>query len=122
MGGRRFTLLGGELLQRRLRVGSIDPDCPKTNNLEWYDPQMLITENGSLKITLAAERNHDMDYMGGMMSTWNKFCFTGGLIVANVMLPGRSDIAGLWPAVWTMGNLGALVFPPPVHPKANSNN
>ncbi|KAK1230580.1 hypothetical protein PQX77_006317 [Marasmius sp. AFHP31] len=77
-----------------------------TNNLEWYDPEALITENGSLKITISAKRSHDMDYMGGMMSTWNKFCFTGGLIVANVMLPGRSDVAGFWPAVWTMGNLG----------------
>ncbi|KAL0069164.1 hypothetical protein AAF712_003852 [Marasmius tenuissimus] len=81
-----------------------------TNNMEWYDPTGLITENGSLKITLSATRNHDKDYMGGMMSTWNKFCFTGGLIVANIMLPGRSDVAGLWPGVWTMGNLGALSF------------
>ncbi|KAK1227722.1 hypothetical protein PQX77_009273 [Marasmius sp. AFHP31] len=77
-----------------------------TNNMEWYDPAGLITENGSLKITLSATLNHDKDYMGGMMSTWNKFCFTGGLIVANIMLPGRSDVVGLWPGVWTMGNLG----------------
>jgi len=41
-----------------------------------------------------------------MMSTWNKFCFTGGLIVTNVMLPGATNVFGLWPAVWTMGNLG----------------
>ncbi|KAF9260352.1 beta-glucan synthesis-associated [Marasmius fiardii PR-910] len=81
-----------------------------TNNLEWYDPEQLITEGGSLKISLGAKRNHDLDYMGGMMSTWNKFCFTGGLIVANVMLPGMSNVAGLWPAVWTMGNLGRAGF------------
>ncbi|KAJ7059434.1 beta-glucan synthesis-associated protein-domain-containing protein [Mycena amicta] len=41
-----------------------------------------------------------------MMSTWNKFCFTGGLILANVMLPGTTNVFGLWPALWTMGNLG----------------
>ena len=40
------------------------------------------------------------------MQTWNRFCFTGGYIEASVSLPGRSDVAGLWPAVWTMGNLG----------------
>lgn len=40
------------------------------------------------------------------MSTWNKFCFTGGLIETSVMLPGINNIVGLWPAVWTMGNLG----------------
>jgi beta-glucan synthesis-associated protein KRE6 len=41
-----------------------------------------------------------------MMSTWNKFCFTGGYIEASVQLPGVSNIVGLWPAIWTMGNLG----------------
>ncbi|KAL0569232.1 hypothetical protein V5O48_012732 [Marasmius crinis-equi] len=76
-----------------------------TNNMEWYDPEGLTTENGSLKITLSAKPNHDLDYTSGMMSTWNKFCFTGGLVVANIMLPGRSDITGLWPGVWSMGNL-----------------
>jgi beta-glucan synthesis-associated protein KRE6 len=44
--------------------------------------------------------------MGGMVSTWNKFCFTGGLVVASVVLPGRSTVEGLWPAIWAMGNLG----------------
>ncbi|KAK7026883.1 hypothetical protein VNI00_015425 [Paramarasmius palmivorus] len=42
----------------------------------------------------------------GMMSTWNKFCFTGGTFLASVSLPGISNVAGLWPAVWAMGNLG----------------
>src|SRR5258708_33957127 len=41
-----------------------------------------------------------------MMTSWNKFCFTGGLIVANVSLPGASNVVGLWPAIWTLGNLG----------------
>lgn len=48
-----------------------------TNNLEWYDPETLTTVGGSLQITLRRERNHGMQYMGGMMATWNKFCFTG---------------------------------------------
>ncbi|KAJ3981074.1 beta-glucan synthesis-associated, partial [Lentinula detonsa] len=41
-----------------------------------------------------------------MMSTWNKFCFTGGLFEASVMLPGINNVVGMWPAVWAMGNLG----------------
>lgn len=59
------------------------------------------------------------------MSSWNKFCFTGGYFVgeytltsasdyrltravtqANVSLPGSSKLYGLWPAIWAMGNLG----------------
>ena len=35
-----------------------------------------------------------------MIQTWNKFCFTGGYIEANVSLPGLADVAGLWPAIW----------------------
>lgn len=77
-----------------------------TNNLEWYDPAAITTANGSLVITLSAKETHNLNYQGGMMSTWNKFCFTGGYIEASVMLPGVNDIVGLWPAVWTMGNLG----------------
>ncbi len=41
-----------------------------------------------------------------MLTTWNKFCFTGGYVEANVSLPGVNNVVGLWPAVWTMGNLG----------------
>jgi beta-glucan synthesis-associated protein KRE6 len=78
--------------------------------MEWYDPSAITTKDGSLVITLSKQRNHDRDYMGGMMSTWNKFCFTGGLIETNVMLPGSNNIHGLWPAVWTMGNLGECGF------------
>jgi beta-glucanase (GH16 family) len=40
------------------------------------------------------------------MSTWNKFCFTGGILLSSVTLPGINNVAGLWPAVWSMGNLG----------------
>lgn len=41
-----------------------------------------------------------------MVQTWNKFCFTGGIVETSVVLPGINNVMGLWPAVWTMGNLG----------------
>lgn len=78
----------------------------QTNNLEWYDPAAITTKNGALEITLSKKETHDLDYQGGMMSSWNKFCFTGGLVVASVTLPGAPNIVGLWPAIWAMGNLG----------------
>ncbi|THH34124.1 hypothetical protein EUX98_g167 [Antrodiella citrinella] len=77
-----------------------------TNNLEWYDPAAITTRNGSLEITLERKETHGLNFQGGMMSTWNKFCFTGGLLEVSVVLPGVNNIVGLWPAVWTMGNLG----------------
>ena len=36
----------------------------------------------------------------------NKFCFTGGYLESSVQLPGANNVLGLWPAIWTMGNLG----------------
>jgi beta-glucanase (GH16 family) len=77
-----------------------------TNNLEWYDPEAVTTKEGALTITFSEKRNHDLNYQGGLLSTWNKFCFTGGYIETSVVLPGMSNVVGLWPAVWTMGNLG----------------
>ncbi|TRM64746.1 beta-glucan synthesis-associated [Schizophyllum amplum] len=77
-----------------------------TVNKEWYDPKAITTKDGALRITLTKEENHNLNYTGGMMQTWNKFCFTGGLIEAAVTLPGANDVLGLWPAVWAMGNLG----------------
>ncbi|KIY66706.1 glycoside hydrolase family 16 protein [Cylindrobasidium torrendii FP15055 ss-10] len=77
-----------------------------TNNMEWYDPAGVTTGNGSMLITLSVKPTHGLDYQGGMVQTWNKFCFTGGLVEAAVRLPGTHNIAGLWPAVWGMGNLG----------------
>jgi len=77
-----------------------------TNNMEWYDPAALTTKDGSLHVTLSRKATHGLNYQGGMMSTWNSFCFTGGLVEVSVRLPGLNDVMGLWPAVWTMGNLG----------------
>ncbi|KAF9049741.1 beta-glucan synthesis-associated [Panaeolus papilionaceus] len=77
-----------------------------TNNLEWYDPEAITTKGGALVITLSAKETHGLNYEGGMLTTWNKFCFTGGYFEASVQLPGSNDVAGLWPAVWAMGNLG----------------
>ncbi|KAF8798720.1 glycoside hydrolase family 16 protein [Phlegmacium glaucopus] len=73
-----------------------------TKNLEWYDPAAVTTQGGSLVITLSQKETHDLNYEGGM----NKFCFTGGYVETSVQLPGANNVLGLWPAIWTMGNLG----------------
>ncbi|KII90889.1 glycoside hydrolase family 16 protein [Plicaturopsis crispa FD-325 SS-3] len=85
---------------------AVDLHYWSTGNYEWYDPAAITTSNGSLKITLEKKETHNLHYQGGMMSTWNKFCFTGGYVETSVVLPGVNNIVGLWPAVWTMGNLG----------------
>lgn len=63
--------------------------------MEWYDPGQITTDGGDLVITLKKEHNHESkDYLGGMMSTWNKFCYTGGLVEVAVTLPGSSSVRG----------------------------
>ncbi|PAV24064.1 beta-glucan synthesis-associated [Pyrrhoderma noxium] len=77
-----------------------------TADLEWYDPSAITTKDGYLQITMSKKDTHELQYQSGQMTSWNKFCFTGGYIEVNVSLPGFSDVSGFWPAVWTMGNLG----------------
>jgi beta-glucanase (GH16 family) len=88
-------------------IYNVDSASDQTGNLEWYDPNAITTNNGYLEITFSANPEHDLNYTGGLMSSWNKFCFTGGLIEASVLLPGTYNVAGFWPAIWTMGNLGS---------------
>ena len=66
----------------------------QTNNLEWYNPDRVTTKNGSLIITLDKFPSHGLDYEGAMLSTWNRFCFTGGYFEAAVSLPGTSNVYG----------------------------
>ncbi|KAJ3845471.1 beta-glucan synthesis-associated [Lentinula raphanica] len=85
---------------------AVDLHYWETNNLEWYSPQAVTTANGSLVITLSEKNNHDLNFQGGLVATWNKFCFTGGYVETSLVIPGANNVLGLWPAVWTMGNLG----------------
>ncbi|KAK9451029.1 Skn1 protein [Limtongia smithiae] len=77
-----------------------------TTDLEWYDPDAITTKNGTLIITLDAFHNHNLDYRSGMLQSWNKLCFKGGRVSVSVSLPGMGSVNGLWPGLWTMGNLG----------------
>ncbi|OZJ03629.1 hypothetical protein BZG36_03729 [Bifiguratus adelaidae] len=54
---------------------------------------------------MSKKNNHGLNYTSGMLQSWNKFCFTGGIMEVNVSLPGTGTVSGLWPGVWTLGNL-----------------
>ncbi|ODQ64434.1 beta-glucan synthesis-associated [Nadsonia fulvescens var. elongata DSM 6958] len=85
---------------------AVDIHYAATQDLEWYDPDAATTSEGTLKLTLDAFKNHDLFYRSGMLQSWNKMCFTQGIIEISAKLPGRGDVLGLWPGLWTMGNLG----------------
>lgn len=85
---------------------AVDLHYWQTGNYEWYDPEAVTTRGGSLVISLEQMRDHNQNFRGGMLQSWNKFCFTGGTLVASIQLPGKRTVGGLWPAFWIMGNLG----------------
>lgn len=45
-----------------------------TNDLEYYDPRMVTTRNGSLELSLEKvvdpAKNHDLDYVGASIQSW----------------------------------------------------
>eukprot|EP00598_Pedospumella_elongata_P002282 CAMPEP_0184971486 /NCGR_PEP_ID=MMETSP1098-20130426/3712_1 /TAXON_ID=89044 /ORGANISM="Spumella elongata, Strain CCAP 955/1" /LENGTH=503 /DNA_ID=CAMNT_0027493617 /DNA_START=31 /DNA_END=1542 /DNA_ORIENTATION=- len=69
----------------------------KTNYVEW---------DSGAKQYQALTKN----YTSGMIQSWNKFCFTGGILEMSIELPGEVDSGGLWPAAWLMGNLARATF------------
>ncbi|KAK6204759.1 glucan synthase subunit [Scheffersomyces amazonensis] len=77
-----------------------------TKDLEWYSPDAVTTDNGTLVLRMDAYQNHNLFYRSGMVQSWNQFCFTQGMIQFSARLPNYGTISGLWPGLWTMGNLG----------------
>ncbi len=77
-----------------------------TQDLEWYDPDAAVTQDGYLALQFDAFKNHNLNYRSGMLQSWNKMCFKGGYMEASISLPGRGDTTGFWPGFWAMGNLG----------------
>ena len=85
---------------------AVDLNYWPTGDLEWYSPEAITTKNGSLQITMSEQLNHDLNFQSGMLQSWNKICFTTGILEASISLPGNGATPGFWPGFWSMGNLG----------------
>jgi beta-glucan synthesis-associated protein KRE6 len=100
-------------------------------SLHFYNSSFVTTtEDGKLKIQAISDRTewNRYDYMkktwkhettyfkSGMVQSWEKFCFTGGIVEVDIIFPGDPFIGGLWPAVWMLGNLGRATY------EASTNN
>eukprot|EP00562_Extubocellulus_spinifer_P006727 CAMPEP_0178516352 /NCGR_PEP_ID=MMETSP0696-20121128/25061_1 /TAXON_ID=265572 /ORGANISM="Extubocellulus spinifer, Strain CCMP396" /LENGTH=680 /DNA_ID=CAMNT_0020146609 /DNA_START=321 /DNA_END=2363 /DNA_ORIENTATION=- len=94
-------------------------------SLHFYNSSAVTTtKDGMLKIASfieptrwtrldpVAKKNvrEKKDFKSGMVQSWNKFCFTGGIVEVDVILPGDPFIGGLWPAIWILGNLGRSTY------------
>lgn len=85
---------------------AVDMHYAATNDLEYYIPEMAETMNGSLRIKLDAFPTNGLLYRSAMLQSWNKMCFSkNALVEVSIKLPGFSQENGLWPAVWSLGNL-----------------
>lgn len=77
-----------------------------TQDLDWYDSDAVSTHDGTLVLQMDNFFNHNVNYRSGMLNSWNQICFQGGALEVSVSLPGPGGAPGLWPGVWSMGNLG----------------
>jgi len=103
-----------------------DDDVSATGqgSLHFYNSSMVNTNDGWLNISTttgdttwselnAKKGTYDTftkNYRSGMVNSWNKFCFTGGIVEISAVMPGSPSTAGLWPAMWLLGNLGRATY------------
>lgn len=105
------------------RWTAVNKDDYTNYALQYYNGDLAKTTNGYLNIsTIKRDRTFSYEvkpgtsgkqtknYQSAMINGWNKFCFTGGIVEISARLPGRHDIAGLWPAMWMMGNLARATY------------
>lgn len=99
-------------------------------SMQFYNSSAVTTVNGMLRISTKLGKtnwnrydhvdktwkNQQTNFTSGMMQSWEKFCFTGGIVEVDVIFPGDPYVGGLWPAVWMLGNLGRATY------EASTNN
>ena len=80
--------------------------------LHYYSDDNVRTSNGVLNISTILKENwykafdeekkfyySDRKFVQtGMVQSWNKFCFIGGIVEFRAKLPGDAKTGGLWPA------------------------
>lgn len=102
---------------------AVEKPDESNQSIEFYNSsrEYVTTKEGCLIISTRAVKTEykqwveDRDYNGtktfgrnytsGMIQSWNKMCFTGGVLEMRIKLPGHADSGGIWPAAWLMGNL-----------------
>lgn len=80
-------------------------DAPDVTNgaVEYNSPTHVTTQGGYLEMKLSQTQMGGRSYVGASIQSWNKFCFTGGIVVTRNKWP---SVPATWPGAWMMGNLG----------------
>ena len=77
----------------------------------FLDPHQLQAANGTLIVTGVPGKVAGSRWIGGQLSSWNRVCFQGGYLEVRYKSPGTFGEDGLWPAIWTLGNLARDAYP-----------
>ncbi|KAK0525732.1 hypothetical protein OC835_005518 [Tilletia horrida] len=78
-----------------------------TGDYERYNSQQVTTGGGALRIKLEQRPIGGLNFRSGMLQSWNKLCMNGPVYMeVAVQLPGYANVSGLWPSIFTLGNLG----------------
>jgi hypothetical protein len=115
---------GHDPLWTALDKSDDDASSAGGGSLQFYNSSAVTTKDGFLHINTFLEKtkwnqydhvnkewkSHTTNFTSGMVQSWNKFCFTGGIVEVDIILPGAPHIGGLWPAVWMLGNLGRATY------------
>lgn len=83
-----------------------------TNDDGYLELRSIVdkTEWEHLDIVKQKYKHVTKHFKSSMVQSWNKFCFTGGIVEVDIIFPGDPYIGGLWPAVWLLGNLGRATY------------
>ncbi|WAA08561.1 glycoside hydrolase family 16 protein [Fervidibacillus albus] len=73
----------------------------KNNELQYYSPKNIVTEDGLLKIISRKENYGGREFTSGAMHTKDKFSFLYGKVEMRAKLPKGK---GIFPAFWMMPN------------------
>jgi beta-glucanase (GH16 family) len=80
-------------------VNSAEQDC--------YDPAQVSVGSGALDLTAIAKScavsGKTFPYRTGIVTTFNTFTYTYGVLEARIYLPGSSGTIDNWPAFWADG-------------------
>jgi len=81
----------------------------KNNELQYYAPDEVYTQDGSLVLRSRARVYGGRNYTSGLVDTFGKFGVTYGRVEARMKLPRGQ---GIWPAFWMLPADGA--WPPEI--------
>ena len=127
IGGELLTLVFSDEFNQTIRPGGYNTTTtPAGRHEKWsatanldtdaqgqtfLDPGQLQSANGTLIVTGVPGTVSGSQWLGGQLSSWNRVCFQGGYLEVRYRSPGSFGENGLWPAIWTLGNLARDTYP-----------